>query len=89
MHRKHHKTNHVENTEDRAAGERVSEHCVVIVNQEWERTSQRRWREGRREEGTQRTNETHVTSPVWFVTGRAERQHRRKIDRRAIVSEAQ
>jgi hypothetical protein len=30
--------------------------------------------------------ETHVTSPVWIVAGGAERHHRRKIDRRAIVS---
>ncbi|KAJ7823114.1 hypothetical protein B0H13DRAFT_1919783 [Mycena leptocephala] len=50
--------------------------------EEWERTSQRRWREG---EHNAQMKETHVTGPVWIVAGRAERQHRRKIDRRAWI----
>ncbi|KAJ7880432.1 hypothetical protein B0H13DRAFT_1891832 [Mycena leptocephala] len=77
-HSKHHKTNHVEDAEDRAAGERVNEHCVVIV--------ERRGKGGRDTTNEWRGRTTHVTSPVWIVGGGTERQNRRKIDRRAIVS---
>ncbi|KAJ7837624.1 hypothetical protein B0H13DRAFT_1912404 [Mycena leptocephala] len=80
-HRKHHKTNHVEGAEDRAVGERVSEYCVVIVSR---RSGSERLSVGG-EKGEHNEGETHVTSPVWIVAGGAERQNRRKIDRRAIA----
>jgi hypothetical protein len=86
MRRKHHKTKHVEGAEDRAVGERVSEHCVVASRKSGsERVSVGEEKGEGREGHNERMKETHITSPVWIVTDGAKRQHRRKIDRRARI----